>query len=210
MLDCQQVLIIVKDVTTIVSLGIASIVAIWGLTTWKRQLKGTANYEVAKRLLMATYKLRNSLRAVRNPLILASEKNHALREINSDVKPTEENFNFECTRAVYQIRWKPVIDAIDNLEISSLEAEAIWGPSIINEIVEIKKKPQELFVALYMYLQDLDPRSLPLFDNVSRIKFEQILYESYDPKNMDTYSKELNNAVTNLERKVKQFLASKG
>jgi len=207
--DCQQVLIIIKDVATIVSLGIASVVAICGLTTWKRQMKGIANYKLARRLLMAVYKFRNSLNIVRNPLFLASEKNIALQEVHSDVKPSEELFDYESKRAVYQVRWKSVTDAFDNLSAVSLEAEATWGPYATVELGEITQKKQELEVALWMILQDLNPRSLPLLDTVSRITFEQKVYASPNPDIEDSYLKELNSSITKLEKRLKPYLANK-
>ena len=68
LLACQPYVTLVKDIITIASLTAAAIIAGMGLYTWKNQLIGTAEYELAKRILKATYRLRDTLENVRNPI----------------------------------------------------------------------------------------------------------------------------------------------
>jgi hypothetical protein len=121
----QPYLSLIKDLVTIASIGIAGYVALRGLQTWRDQLKGTANYELAKRLLKATYKLRDALQGVRNPFISAGEIRQAVTEAQLDIKHEDPDFHATSSTAVYQIRWKPVGEAYQALELEVIEAEAI-------------------------------------------------------------------------------------
>jgi hypothetical protein len=55
-----------KDAITGIAAGVASVVAVAGLHTWKRQLHGNTNYELARGLLRSAYKLREAIRWVRS------------------------------------------------------------------------------------------------------------------------------------------------
>ena len=48
---------VTKDVFTIVGTISAIVLGIIGLTTWRRQLKGTSEYELAKKTILLTYEI---------------------------------------------------------------------------------------------------------------------------------------------------------
>jgi hypothetical protein len=65
--DIQQYVTLIKDVlTAIAAVGAASI-GLLGLATWRKQLKGRTEYELARRLLVAVYRIRNAVSYLRNP-----------------------------------------------------------------------------------------------------------------------------------------------
>jgi hypothetical protein len=57
-----------KDVVTIIGTVGALIIGVVGLSTWRRQLKGTAEYEVAERAVLLTHLVGHAMQAVRQPM----------------------------------------------------------------------------------------------------------------------------------------------
>jgi hypothetical protein len=205
-LSCiQTYLSFAKDIFTIASLAIAGFVAIKGLQTWRHQLKGTADYELSKRLLKATYRLRDALQSARNPLMLAGEIVYAIKETHLDVKPEDKNFHAASTAAVYQVRWKPVQEAYQALELEVLEAEVIWGPDARAATTAIRKNINSLSTALSLYLADMQPNGPRMLNAETRDTFERIVFSMVAPEE-DKYWKELNSAVYGIEEVARPHL----
>jgi len=153
--DFQTYLAIVKDIFTILASVIAGVVAIVGLQTWKKQIKGKVEYELAQRLLMAVYKVRDALYYVRNPFMTGSETSQALKSANIEQDPSEPTLSAKSVQAVYQQRWIKVQESWSNMDIALLEAEALWG----NEITDLAKLLSNCTVTLRVnitkYLRNL-------------------------------------------------------
>jgi hypothetical protein len=203
----QPYLSFIKDLITIISLVIAAAVAIKGLRTWRNQLKGTAEYDLAKRLLKATYRLRDALQSVRSPLILAAETARAIKETQLEIDPSDTRFHGASTAAVYQLRWKPVVEAYQALELEAVEAEALWGPESREATNTIRKSINSLSVALDLYLRDMQPQGPRMLDNVGRETFERIVFSMARTPDEDPYMKDLNSAVSKIEELARPHLA---
>ncbi len=50
-----------------------AVVAVKGLGTWQRQLKGQSEYELSRRILVALFKYRDAITGVRHPAMWAYE-----------------------------------------------------------------------------------------------------------------------------------------
>ncbi|QPB83540.1 hypothetical protein CWC22_011300 [Pseudoalteromonas rubra] len=99
-------------------------VAILGLKSWSRELKGKAEFEVGRALILATYKLRDELKYARSPWICGYEFPEDYPR-NSDEITAEIEANAHAH--IYSKRWKPVAEAIQEFETQALEGEALWG-----------------------------------------------------------------------------------
>jgi hypothetical protein len=55
-----------RELVLIAASSIAAVVALLGLRTWKKQLKGRTDYELARRLLKSAYAVRDALQIVRH------------------------------------------------------------------------------------------------------------------------------------------------
>ena len=69
----SEVISIGKDIFLAIAAAITAIVAVMGLRSWSRELKGKAEFEAARNLALATYKLRDALRECRSPFYEISE-----------------------------------------------------------------------------------------------------------------------------------------
>jgi len=202
----QPYISVIKDLITIISLTVAGVVAIKGLQTWRDQLKGTANYELAKRVLKATYRLRDALQYVRNPLILAGEFSHAVKEAQLEVSPSDEDYHAKSTAAVYQLRWKPVFEAYKDLELEAVEAETLWGQEARDATNSIRKSINSLSTALDFYLRDMQPHGPRILDNLTRDTYEKIVYSFSNNPEEDPYLNELNLSIRAIEEIARPYL----
>ncbi len=142
---------LVQDVSSIIT-ALATIagvlLAIKGFSTWKDQLKGKTNYELARRYLRAVYKVRDAIKFVRNPFIPVEEMNATLQETGKDLGSN----NKETNRAVYSLRWKKVNEAESDLKVELWEAEVSWGKKALSVEEDFHDCIVKIFVALKMYL----------------------------------------------------------
>src|SRR5690554_6636426 len=63
-----------KDVVSIVGTIGALGIGVLGLYTWRRQLRGTSEYEIAKKAILGTYEVQQALQSVRNPMLYLSRE----------------------------------------------------------------------------------------------------------------------------------------
>jgi hypothetical protein len=71
-----------------------------GLSTWKKQLKGKTEYQLARRCLIGIYKLRDAINEVRHPLISLGEMQAAIKENGEETDVwkdrTKMGIHFDC------------------------------------------------------------------------------------------------------------------
>ncbi len=63
---------LIKDIVLICTVIVAAYVGLKGLSTWRSQVHGQTEYDLAKRILRATYKAREAIHGVRNPFLQCS------------------------------------------------------------------------------------------------------------------------------------------
>lgn len=129
---------VIKDIVTTLSAGTVAYVAVLGLRAWRIQLRGRTEYELARRILTAVYKLRNAIELVRNPVLLSTEIDRSVKEAKFDVEASDPDFERKSTAAVLQRRWHSVTAALVDLELGALEAEATWGEKARKSYIRCK------------------------------------------------------------------------
>lgn len=167
-----------KDLLTAVAAITATFVAIMGLNAWKRQLKGREEYDLARRYLRAIYKVRDSLRVVRNPFIPVEEMSRSLKEKGLDGNDYSDNQN--TNRAVYDTRWSKVSEALSDLRVEQLEAEVLWGREAVEMCDYLDKCVANLMLKVRMFLQgDLNSAvDLTIYDTGEDNKFSKEIKEA--------------------------------
>ena len=167
-----------------------AVMAFVGVNAWKKQLKGSTEYELAKRYLKAVYKIRDAIKYVRNPFISIDEMAVALKE-NGIEKPDYSN-NQQTNRAVYSIRWKKVMEARTNLDVELLEAEVLWGKVAVDVVDDLNARINKLYVSLKMFLEERN------------IKPDRDII--YDMGDQDTFNHEVKKAIKKIEFFIKPHL----
>lgn len=146
--DCFS---IVKDIILASAAGITAYVAFTGLGKWQKELRGKANFEVARTLIKTVYKLRDELGYARSPFVSAHEFPEGYGGALGKHTAEEEG---QAWAYVYSKRWEPVGNAIQEFDTALLEAEALWGNSIKEKALKLREAARELQVSMEAVISD--------------------------------------------------------
>lgn len=182
-----------KDAITAAAAATAAVVAVLGLTAWKKQLKGRAEHDAARKLFKAILQLRDAISFVRNPWIPIGETTQAIKEAKKENPEAEVDSN----RAVYHLRWNKIVEALSAVELESLETEIFWGEEIKNNILPLRRCVGRLNAAVG---QMLNPEL-----RTTRADCEEIIYEISGNGKKDEFTKEVEAGV----QQVADFLRPK-
>lgn len=140
-----------KDVILSIAGITTAIVAIRGLSTWNRQLRGAADFDVARSLAKCTYKLRDKIQACRSPMIWAHEFPPEYREAGFTRTPQQQANGYAF---VYANRWEPVFEALQEFDATTLEAEALWGGAVRTATDELRSVARKVNAGIDSYIED--------------------------------------------------------
>ena len=202
----HELLLLFKDFVLSSAAVVGAYVAFRGLSTWRRQLQGGFEYELARRLLKNVYRVRDAVHAVRNPFMPASE-----------MPPPPESESFLYTAEMrryygvaeaYQRRWSKVDEAWIELKADLLEAEAVWGAEVHEKVKPFEALQRELAHQIRTYLRSIDPRD----SSETRLSLEgqlrkqrDIMYSSSESEK-DVFSEDVKVAIRRIESFVKPHL----
>ena len=79
-LTIPEYIALAKDIILAISAAVAAFFAWRGLVTWRKEIKGKSEYETAKQVLKAVYRIREAFVYVRNPLKYRFEYPEKLRD----------------------------------------------------------------------------------------------------------------------------------
>jgi hypothetical protein len=204
-----EILPIAKDVASVLS-GLAAVAAFigafvaWrGLKSWRRQLTGRTEYELARRLCRAVYQVRQEIRIVRNPVIFPWEAMLARQEAGIEDGTPFMVGNKDIV-AVYDSRWRQLVIAISNLEVESLEAEVLWGKDVIVRLKPLRDCVTKLRINLNRYIDArLDSRTWRL--KLKEIEETKEIIHWHEPTE-DKFSGEIADAIRNFEEFIRIYL----
>jgi hypothetical protein len=141
-----------------VALGFAAIgtptIAWIGLRKWRDELRGKANFEVARGLTRATYKLRDEIASARSPLVRGSEYPAGYQVPDANQQGANARVAAEALAHVYQNRWQRVSTALQEFDAQTLEAEALWGADIRESTQALRSCATTLFVSMEAIIDD--------------------------------------------------------
>jgi len=113
-------------------------------------LRGKADFEVARGLVRATYKLRDEIATCRSPYIRGAEYPAGYQQAN----PPDPRAEFEADAYMYNRRWERVSTALQEFDAQTLEAEALWGADIRESTQALRTCATTLFVSIEAILDD--------------------------------------------------------
>lgn len=133
----------------------AVVVGSSGLWVWRQKLTGETEHELARRLLTAVYKVRERIKAARSPMITGGEFEAATEEADIEEVQRERGVGYtdEATRAVYDRRWRHVSDAMTEVNVEALEAEAVWGEEARDALQPLRDCFGELFALMKQHVR---------------------------------------------------------
>jgi hypothetical protein len=123
--DWSATISLAKDVILSLAGITGSVVAIVGLNTWRRQLKGQVEYNLARRILRLTFQYRDAIAKVRAPFMFTYEMPQP--PTDQAAKMTPDQIQFYGFSKAYEKRWEGIVETRKALHPDLLEAEALWG-----------------------------------------------------------------------------------
>ncbi len=185
---------------------IAAIVAVMGLNTWKKQLVGQKDYELAHRMLVSVFKYRDAIDGVRHPAMWVNEMPYPPED--QAKKMSREQIRFYGTAEAYQKRWDKVREARSAIYADSLEAEALWGNGLEGILKKAYTLEQELVSYIRTHLVTIDPDADERRKESYRAildKKREVIYDDLGEE-PDEYKKDFREAVKGIEEYLKPKL----
>jgi hypothetical protein len=181
-------------------------VAVRGLSTWNRQLRGGVEYDLTRRLLRTTYQLREAIKGVRNPVMWAAEMPVPPEEERA--KLTRDQIHHYGQARAYQLRWDKVTEIRNELQTELLEAEVLWGKETHRKYESLFKFQQELFVTIHAYLRACDPDRPEESRRVTQQVLEKRRDVMYDlsGETPDEFGQDVAAAIISIEEFLKPHL----
>ncbi len=197
----------IKDIVLSVAAMTGAVVAIKGLGTWQRQLKGQSEYELSRRILVTVFKYRDAINNVRQPAMWAYEMPMPPKD---EAKTMNHNqIRFYGKSKAYQARWDKVQAERTSLYADLLEAEVTWG----NELKYLFKKvfdlENELSTCIRYYIELINPDTDEALKEVLGEIYKKnrnIIYGNTSEES-DEYKNDLISAIENIEKFLKLKLS---
>ncbi|WP_431689431.1 hypothetical protein [Hahella sp. NBU794] len=142
---------IFKDIFLAGSAVTMAYVAYRGLEKWKSELAGKADFDVARNLIRSVYKLRNEIQSCRSLFVSAGEFPEGYRNGMAGLTNREKG---DAWLYVYNNRWNPVFNAIQEFDVSTLEVEALWGRDAKEKTQALRQLAMRLRVAIDSFLRN--------------------------------------------------------
>ena len=149
----------IRDLVVITSTIVGALVAIIGVSAWKRQLRGKEGFEVARRLIRATYAFAESLEKARSPTLLGE---YVAGDYATKVRPSGEAQSFyERLCAAYDERMTDIGKCRTDLRVELLEGRILWGEPVRQLYDPLMSLQDELLAAIRLSLDIQRPSISP-------------------------------------------------
>jgi hypothetical protein len=191
-----EIITVTKDIILIFAAIATAHVAINGLQSWSRELKGKADFEIARNLIRSVYKLRDELGYCRSPWYPSSEFPEDYDSMNKTSDSESKAYAF-----LYSNRWKLVATALLEYDSQALEAQALWGASFKSKTDELRQCARKLKTALDAYISNKandgeDFKCDPKFSKEIKLKI-------WVTGNDNPLTQEIDNAIQGIEKEVR-------
>ena len=188
-----------SDQIVAISTAIMAIFAFLGLKAWREQIRGAADYEKAKQILRAVYKVREMFKYVRSAGVYEYEYPPEMKDSSGHLK---SEFDYEGNLHVYTERLKKFDPAFSELEELAIDAQVHWGAEYQEIIKQMRGRRIDLLIALQGFL---DSKKAGGYRRLSPEESQDIHYKMYyigEDSKHDPFTKQINAAVKLFEDKL--------
>ena len=154
-MTCVETVALLKDIIIAGAAITGAVVAVKGLGTWQRQLKGQSEYELSRRILATLFKYRDAINRVRHPWMDVQEMPYPTEDEAKG--KSREQISFYGRSKAYQARWDKVQAERTSLYADLLEAEVIWGNELKNLFENVFNLEHELLISIRHSMELGDP-----------------------------------------------------
>ncbi len=186
-MDIQSTIATTKDVIIAISAITGAGVAVAGLSTWNRQIKGQVSYELARQLLRKTYLIRNLILEYSRDLsqVLGLLYIKADNSDNDVVESVELKKLFDTLFTNLNDLDSSYLSLRAELQTDFLEAEVIWGTNLKKDFTKLSNIQALLYFdvkflrSIISHIRDNSPITQEQQNELSKIvlRYENIPQE---------------------------------
>jgi len=181
--------------------ALAMFLGVWvawcGLQTWRAQLKGTREYELALAILRDAYKMRYAFAHFRSNL----------RNINVDLSREFAQERFDAETKDWDERSKVVFEALESLKVQALEAEVVFGDKEITECAEeFYKIYAKIWYVVKEHLRYKNPKFSGHYGEEMMIQHHRVLFRGEEE---DPIEPQISALIVKIENHLKPYLQRK-
>lgn len=188
-----------SDIATGVATSVMAILAAIGLTTWRTQLAGTADYELARRVLRSVFRVRDEIARMRSPVLSGGETSVAVSAAGEKLPDDFEDASRRSYELAYDARWRRLTEVLSDFEVELVEAEVLWGKSTQAHAKRMRKAVARLSVAIRSHLRSR--RHEPRTEKERNVlaDHEAVLWSGGDENGIDAFGDEITAIVAEFE-----------
>ena len=192
---------IAKDRLTLIIAGCGVGVAWQGLRTWRRQLKGTSQFDVAKRLMLKVYQIRRDIEYCRSSVRKISISTH-----NEDGQPIpeREQLRYSSDREMKD-RFKYIIKTSSEMDFLLFESEIILGKELREFFQPIEEVCYMLRDSIEEYTEDYNQKDGRFHDAEEKNRYRELRQIIYSRKG-DAIQTKVDSAVREIEKFIKPYV----
>lgn len=151
----KDVAAVVGSLASIGAVAAAIVFGCLGLKTWRQQLRGTANHEMSRKLLVAIYSYEAALNAARDIGLSLNEL--CEEDVCQITSLAEDSKRFAFTYSIYRSRLKAIETSLIPVRAYLLEARALWGRELEDLVSELIKMKDEWWTVARRYSSAMNP-----------------------------------------------------
>ncbi len=193
---------LVRDVFGALAAIVAGVAAVKGFNAWRRQLKGTTEYQIALKVLKAASAFKDAIGDARYTHIFPGE---ITGRVSSEEESSAETTILNDAYA-YHKRLEVVRTAQVDFHLADLEAGAILGNGarkVLEPLYKASLKLQTTY-GLYFSMKLHDARSSRSQPDDAPLKeMREVLFHD---RNQDKFEEEVEKAVQSIESKFRKYL----
>ena len=193
---------IVRDIIMSLAAIATAIAALWGLNTWRRELHGKVEFDLARRILTSLNRIRTAVSRIRLGSVLRSEMpTSILREGEAEaILSPKEKHHREMLQVFIQ-RTQPLSEEWNNLWALIEEADAFWQSNIRQTVSDLRIHLNILNLNIERMFSDEPGYD----DGEDRMRVHRIVYARFDEEK-DDYLKELERRLESVASIVRPHL----
>lgn len=198
---------IIKDVLVALTAVVVAGGAVYGLSTWRRELRGKAKFDVARNVMFYAFKLSADFKYARSPLTSSHEwsgRQRADSESSQEARVLDEGY-------ARSLRLQPLVENLVNSQEAAWEAEIVLdenaGRLVSEAVTLLRKSYAELSSAIHSYFDARleEARGNPQGDDDHRkwlIGLRNAIYSIGD----DNLSRDIEQAIDQLSSALKPYV----
>lgn len=191
----------ILDILESLGIIIASIAAIWGINSWRREAKWKSKYELAEEVLSCLYESQQAIRTIRSPIGYGHEGKTRLKKDNE----TQEQTEIYNKAYISRERYNKNKGSLQKLHTLKFRFIALFG----KEYEENFNLFHQMINKIFFASDDIASIRLGEYDYDPELRM-QIMMESkkilYASRKNDDIEEEIQNSINEIENVCRQII----